>query len=332
MSKIAVGILAVALVLLISSGVQAIDDPSSISVNFTSGYTGVIETGDILLITQYNITYTSIPSEPASQSFILSLRDGVTELQSRTPVPHRDKGYGDNVASFYFTSVEASSLGVVFGSSYTVRLQGNPTLFPSPPTASNGAIIWRSALFTESLLTDEILSIAADLEASWSATPASDLIAVTVTATFLTSEGEEFFTSVIPDLRLMAPELFVSRIVAPIFTERTHSKSYAETLKTFWNGTSIGIALNGLADFVFGCTSNCDNKRMLFRTILLIAFIIFLNWWSTQMTGRSEFGMLASLLALPIGALMGLTDLVFVALLVAATIFSLVFTVYLKRA
>src|SRR5690606_4453945 len=150
--------------------------------------------------------------------------------------PFFANGYGEGVFSFYFTPDQVDSLALVHGGPYTVRLQGSPSLFAVPPTINNGSIEWRHQLVTKLRLREDLVRLAQDLEAAW-VVDSVNLIETTPEGNVFTTAGDTYFSNSIPDLRLMIPQLFSGRAVAPRFDEREFDKSYAEQLREFWTGS-----------------------------------------------------------------------------------------------
>src|SRR5690606_5001303 len=174
---------------LLTNTALAIDAPDKLEVIEVKGYSGVIEPGDMLITAHYNIEYTVLPTERASEAFLARLLDGTIELQATSPYPFFANGYGEGVFSFYFTPDQVDSLALVHGGPYTVRLQGSPSLFAVPPTINNGSIEWRHQLVTKLRLREDLVRLAQDLEAAWVAGPVN-LIETTPEGNVFTAAGE----------------------------------------------------------------------------------------------------------------------------------------------
>ena len=52
------------------SNVLAIDDPTSISIEDVKAYDGVITSGDLLMVVEYNLAYGSPPPETINQAYL----------------------------------------------------------------------------------------------------------------------------------------------------------------------------------------------------------------------------------------------------------------------
>ncbi len=311
----------VALFLLSVSSVFAIDSPDSLQLPSTRAYRSVLESGDMLFVVQYNIDYAVVPTTTASEAFLIRFFEASSEYRTTAPYNYHTDGYGEGLASFYFSALDVVTYGLVDEGPYTIRLQGSLSYFTIPPVVNSSSIVWKNALATRIHLDEELLAYATLLEDSWG-TP---LVVEVVGGFVLTSAGEYYFMKVIPGARQMAPEIFAGRVVTPSFEERDHDLTYAESLRTFWDDTSFDANFQRWADLL-------GVSKMLIKTLLLVAFNLLVMLSVTSLTKRPDFAPLTIAVIFPVGALVGMTDMILAGLMAAGSVMGVVFILFLRRA
>lgn len=311
-----------------TSRVLAISAPTSLELNSIRAFQNTVESNDILFIARYDIDYGSIPTETVTQAFIFRLMDGVIELGSVAPFAYINNGYDEGAIALYFSASQVDILGVTWeDSGYEVRLQGNPSLFASPPVVVNASINWNSVLTTKSNLQELLNTIAIELEINWIpyTDPDIELLTNAADGNVFTQLGEDYFGNVVPNVRVAAPELFIGRTTLPIVTDRVFTLSYRDQLLQFWDTSSIGIALQGAAN-VF------NTPRSLITTLGLIAFNVAIIMAMVKANpAAGQMAPLTTAIILPVGAYVGLTDMVFAALIAMFATFGTVFIIFLRR-
>jgi len=223
----------------------AIATPDIYNVDETQFYQSVLETGDQYCFVTFDLDYTGAnPSERADEAWIFRLMEDGVEVAAVTPNPLYDDGYASGLVSFYLTPAEAVTWG---SANVSIIMTGNPMLSwadGSPPVATDNIVdLWST---TPANITPRIRVIATDLEAAWGL----DLIDLIQGEQILTSTGEEYFESVIDDLRAIAPALFDASTVTPEYDERTYTQAAATTAENRWVGDSL-LDLTAVAN-VFG--------------------------------------------------------------------------------
>ena len=306
-----------------ASHVFAIAAPDDLIVEAVTGYTGVLEDDDLLIIVKYDINYTSLPTELVSEAFIGRFLRDSTDLNSTELFPFNDRGYREGVFSFYWTASERSTDSVEHGNAnaenYLVRLSGKVGVFPGGvPSVTTGAITWQ--VTADDLRTD-VVQLALDLsfDADWIAN-SIDLI-TTGDRTLFTANGEEYFGTVIPRLANMrggVSTLFESAraVFEPI--TRVPKNAYKKDLDTFWDNTWFDTNTQRIADN-YQVTQIVVTTVIAFIFMLIVAFAVtvFLN-----STDRAvEFGMLTMGVTLPLSGAVKLValEVVMVAGLLALT-------------
>ncbi len=242
----------VAALALLTGRAFAIEQATIVQVNDVSIFRNLLETGDFLVLAEYRIEYTTLPSEHAGEAYIVRLLDGTTEKARNTPYPFNDIGYGYGVVSMYLSAAEFTSSALTWGTSgYTVRLEGNPGLtFTGGPqgydeTIAAGDYSTGSTAATNiAQLGTEVIAIATVLQQQWQITmltEAGNRIA--------TGNATSYFTLAIPGLRSMAPDIFEVTTTAPTFTDDVHPSTLANTSRDRYNAvTFLNPAFNSLAD------------------------------------------------------------------------------------
>lgn len=307
---------------------QAITSPTSISLTEVHAYQNVVETDDMLFIALYDIQYPTIPSETVNQAFLFRLLDDGTELGSTAPFPYVNSGYAPGMIALYFSAADVELGGLTWEDpNYEVRLQGNPSVFASPPVVINASIEWNSVLTTKVDLRNFVAGSAFAFEVAWAqyTDPDVDLIINQADGNIFTQDGENYFGNVIPNARLAIPSLFAGRTEIPVIIDRDFDYSYRDQLLTFWDTSSIGIALDGVAS-VF------NTPRTLITTLGLIAFNVVVVMSLTKANPAAiQIAPLTTAIILPVGAYIGLTDMVFAALVAMFALVGTVFILYLRR-
>jgi len=298
----------VALVLLLPGTVSAQAAPDDLILLSVQGYTGALEDDDLLLVVHYDIEYASPPAQLVSDTFIGRFLVDTTDKNSTELFPFSQRGYNEGVFSFYWTALQASDDSVEYNNpnteNYIVRLQGKPGVFPGGvPAINSSTITWRTRL---ELRTD-IIALAQALQGDpdW-VTEGLSLI-VTGDQTQFTSDGEEYFATVIPRLASMEPSLFESAVTILLPVTRTPSNTYADDLEGFWGDYWVDENLGNIAD-------NFQMSLVVVKTAL--AFIAMLivcagTAWLLKDHGERavEFGILTMAVTLPLGVSVGMISM-----------------------
>ena len=300
----------------------AIANPDNMSIQNLKGYQNLLEAGDILFTMEYNITYATPPTSGIDDNFlaILSTPAG-TVLSTVQPISYKDKGYNDGLISFYFDAAKVTSLSIVWEDTYNLSLQGNPTQFTSPPSQTSSSITYRGDPSGRFWLTKDVRNTLLDLQDTWE----EDLLDYSPEGLRATVIGQEYITRVIEDLEFMAPDLMSSVYLDPNFNERVFTNTEADNLKEFWEGTTFDESMNSLAESV-------GVDRMMLSTVLLLTLCGALTYYMVKMTDRTEFGLLTVAIVIPLGAVIGLTDMKFAAVLAMVGILGTGYVFFYKNA
>jgi hypothetical protein len=123
------------------------DNPPGVSIVTAQCFQNIYQTGDILIIMEYNIPYASAPTEDPSDLFYISLIDTTNPGTPLTPTPKPLFYYNYNIAAFYFSANDVSSLGLTFGdTNYAIQIK-ETALFSTPvtyPYPLNNSAMWHT--------------------------------------------------------------------------------------------------------------------------------------------------------------------------------------------
>ena len=300
--------LMVAIVLLLPGTVSGQAAPDDLIVLSVQGYTGALEDDDLLLVVHYDIEYASPPSQLVSDMFIGRFLVGTIDKNSTELFPFSQRGYNQGVFSFYWTALQATTDSVEYNNpndeDYVIRLQGKPGVFPGGvPAINTSTITWRTRL---ELRTDIIaLAQALQGDADW-VTEGLSLI-VTGDQTQFTSDGEEYFATVIPRLASMEPALFESAVKILLPVTRTPTNTYKDDLDDFWVGYWVDTNLQSIAD-------NFQMSLVVVKTFLaFVAMLIVCVGTAILLKQHGEtaveFGILTMAVTLPLGIAVGLISM-----------------------
>ncbi len=286
------------------SSVLAIEDPTSISIEDVRAYDGVLTSGDMLLVVEYNLVYGSTPTETIDQAFLGRFtRDG-TEYASVEPYAYNDKGYGRGAFSLYWTKTQKEADSIEFsnpnGETYQIVFQGKVGVFPgSAPSTTTATIDWRDTVSTETELFNHVQALANlfQNDAGW--TDNTPLISTSSDIIQLTAKGEDYFTNAIPALGSMVPSLFSSAVSSPDDTPISHSKDFQNEVNTFWDteGSWVDSRFDNLAE-------KFRMPKSVITSILSLFIIAGVIWGCAKLMDQSdrgwEFGILTIAVTLPI--------------------------------
>ena len=249
----------------------AIGNPTS--VEFGSGtnkyykvFENVLETSDMLFVAEGYVNYTVEPTDyTAEEAFIFEVLNtaGNETIISRSLVD-----YGDRPISIYLTAAQKTSLGVVSGTAYKLRIRGNPSIFASQTGNSVNATLAGEDYINQSLsgnttttnlLRNFMILMAIAIEAE--DVPTDSYLTISQGITYLSSEGANIFLAGVPFLDSMCPVLFVNAVESLSDDQPTSTGAYAITLSplarwgnTTANGlTNVGVYL-GINQALAGAT------------------------------------------------------------------------------
>ncbi len=295
---------------LVATPTLAISNPNSITMPYYKVFYDVKETGDMFLAAEGKVIYTVEPTDyTASEAFLFEWLDvaGTTTLAS-TPI----SDYGDRPTGIYLNATQVTALGLVVGTSYKIRIVGNPLIFAS--TAGN---IVNATLVAEDYsdqnlgadggipsnnnLRNGMLVVAQDMENY--DTPADDYITTVQGYDYLTIAGGDLFLNGMPGLNILCPILFQTGIEAMTGDDPESTGTYGQTLTVTqkW-GATVANGLTMLGSWL-GINQALAGSLVLFALVIALAVYVY---------SKTESGIVVLLMvaATPfIGAYLGLMPL-----------------------
>ena len=245
--KIAGLLIASILVLANATAVFAIADPDSpLVVDAVNVYENVLEDGDTAILIRYFIDYAVPPTETATEAFFAVLIDvdGTTQIRSAAPFayPAADYGYGHGVIWMYFDAADTATytLDAADKALYSIWFMGNPTLAwaGDPPKTVTTIDDWQTLADPSTIIAVKILQYGQELGDAWG----FPLVEQTSIGNRLTTVGEVYFQSAIPNLRDIAPGAFSAGIIVPTPDVVDYSRYFGATMED-GTGTVTGSVI-----------------------------------------------------------------------------------------
>ena len=239
----------------------ALADPDIIRLELINRYDDIAVTGDVFFLVEYTLEYVSPPNESIAQGWMGRLVDvgGSGQLAAVQPFAGADipdQGYSQGSFGFYFP-VEPTVTGTL-----RILLEGNPALSPTPVGIFSDSITQQDA----SELVGDLRAQGVRLEDVW----AVDLISpVAGGVNRYTLAGEEYFSSALPNLRNLAPDLFILQSVIPGVPDRPSDSTYTTARFNLWDGTPVKTGFENFATFL-----NTSEVVARFVIILVVAVAV----------------------------------------------------------
>ncbi len=174
--RLGLTLLMIAAWLLMPLQVFAISDPDTIEFSDPAKasqykvFYNVAEDGDFLLIAEGYVIYNTIPTDyTADQAFLFELLNAAgTDTLAATTL----KDFGDRPISIYLSAADATTLGLVVGTAYQIRITGNPLILASTSGNTVTKTLSAGSYVDQSLSTDDnnllkafVLKMAQNIEA-----------------------------------------------------------------------------------------------------------------------------------------------------------------------
>lgn len=214
--------------LLIASPALAIGAPDDLEINSVYVFRHCLETNDQLYLVEYFVDYDPTnPDENITEAYLGRLMDGVVELGVIAPYAYYDEGYDKGIFAIYFSASDAPG----WNGAYTMKLMGNPTLdwaADIPSTSVAAFDLWSSSTSitqTQEELTTHILYLAEQLEWAWEDI---NMVDSTSRGTYLSIDGEAYFTNAILNIQAMAPGAFTGGTTQPEWDYKEATTGYAD--------------------------------------------------------------------------------------------------------
>jgi hypothetical protein len=279
-------IIALAVCFIPSSTAFAIGNPDDIG--FGTGdsplykvFENVAATGDILFIAEGYVYYAVSQNTTASAAYIFEV---VNAAGNQTIISRPLEAYGDRPISIYLTSAQKTTLGIVSGTAYILRIAGNPLIFSSMTgnsanvTLTSGDYIDQSTGADSDTPTDNNLRnfcilMALNMQAYDS--PTIDYYDSIQGYTYLTNTGADLFVAGVPNLYNFCPILFQYGAEKLTDDEPDSTGSYALTLTPLdkW-GTTTANGLTQIGLFL-GINQALAGSLVLFVLAGMLAFYVY---------------------------------------------------------
>ncbi len=300
--------------------VNAIADPTTITLTSGKVFQNVAESGDMLFIGHGRVYYTpSYPTTPASTNFLYAIYDGAT-LKSSAGI----SAYSYGVYGLYFTKAQVTALTLSWGTAYSMKLKGNPAIFTTTIEGTNQATRALSASddwitgtigatgTTQTLLRDYLINYVAIPLASPSELNTT-LTVTTSTGVFLNTAGSALFTAAIPNLANICPGIFQTTSTDIQVTKNVFTNAYETELSmTNQLGAQIKTSFDGLALTFLGDA----NKGRVMASLWAMMLMLFVASIAFLYTGNTVASMICTIpmffLAVWVGAI-PLTMLILIA-------------------
>ena len=213
-----------ALMIPITSAYAIAQPDNSDLITGVSAFTNTLEKGDLLVLTEYDIQYATIPTDfMADEAFFVQLLDGTDVIAMNRPYPFNQSGFNQGVASVYLSAAETLEKGLTDSNgdwaswgptTFTSRIIGNPVVWSTIPAdtqslASTAFSADQLANTNEVELANKVMDIARDLEAAWA------VIMISSDPDVLSDTGAQYFPLAIPELfRMVAGIQLISSLSA----------------------------------------------------------------------------------------------------------------------
>lgn len=264
-----------------------------IQINGVDVYKNVVETGDNMFFVDFTVLYGTysnvyVPSTPIGEAYFIRLMDSVgDEVMSATPFAFFDNGYNRGLVAMYATAAEVTSLGIVWGDDYSVKIYGNPTAawteYPIPASSVFNSFIWRpdaSVSNQRAIIAKRIVyNYANVIQVDWAKDTTHytyanyGLYLISNGSYYLTSAGQTYFGGVIPYLTTIAPSILGGYVVEPdvVDVKITHNTSWQTSIDDMTEDTVFGVARTKLGTLITGVSG-----RMVTGILWLLGMLVII--------------------------------------------------------
>lgn len=251
--------------------------PATLIINSIDAFQSVIVENDQMHIVSFDISWSS-GNYTGTEAFLFRFLDAGVEIATATPYSYYNNGKSQGVVGFYFDA-DDPDIPTWGSANLKIELMGNPTIVwdgDVPYTSSTTWNSWSAA----TLLGAKIRLLALALEDDWSV----DLISPVNGVNKLTSYGEDYFESSIPNLRKAAPTLFITTAASPSFPSDNHSSTHGDEVMDRWLTSG-----NGTFDVTDAATQLGTTRNWLMSGLWVISSITMLGLM-TYGTSKTQGG------------------------------------------
>lgn len=295
--------LSVALLVTIAIGmpVYAVEAPDNKGDLDVRVFRNLAETGDMLVVFQWNWDYSDNYSDtPASDSIMYRLydTDGTTLFVATQPYvfsPIETNGYGNNVGSLYFNAAD----NLTWGEAYILNIYGTPAFF-DPAENQNYTLATddystvtsqednRNELYAYIMLLCDRFDAFFDIELKTS----SD------SGVVLSSYGELLFRGALDGLQSLCPQLFFIQLYIPEAMPTDYDTSLMDTYTDRLVGTDIEKGFERLGDLMGGMSGGLAAGVLFFIGIMGLCIWTAKKGWPIELGigGSIIIGIFAAIL------------------------------------
>ena len=296
---------------LLASGLAfAIGNPDYVLIADVYVFRDVLELGDQLYFTRYDVSYATNQTEDAKDTWQMALYDSSGALIATRPLNY----YQHNIISIYLTPVQA--INVTWGGAHSVKIRGAPSVFGLLIEGTNMVtkVLAAGDYFEKSSLQGILIDQAKELEDDW------DTVLLTP-GNKLNTTGSTFFAKAIPNLGSMVPGLLATAVrqLPPEYT--SWNQTYVAELQEH-EGSRLRGAVTEIGSY-FGLSEGWSGFWLISMVYLLFVGAMYPAVRNPGWALIAGFPVLVGAAFLGIGT--SLLTLVVVLVLVAALIFGVYF-------
>ena len=254
------------------------DNPPGVSIITAQCFQNIYQTGDMLIIMEYNIPYATVPVNDTNDLFYIQLLDTTNPGTPLTPTHKPLFYYNYNIAAFYFSANDVTSLGLTFGdTNYEIQIC-ETTLFTTPvtyPYPLNNSAMWHtqsdmtlSQSYVQAYIINTVIKGTNGLQ-----TKNNTVYLVNVSSSIvLNSDGRTLVLAAIPYLDTPIPTLFqVSNQQINVTQPPIQTTGLLQDNLTLQNqlGTQLSTAFTN-----FGALLHISGQQVAMGWILLCILIV----------------------------------------------------------
>ena len=309
MSKLVGIICLVILGFLLTSGVTlAIGNPDYVLIADVYAFRDVLESGDQLYFTRYDVSYGTNQTEEAEDTWQMALYDSSGTLVATRPFNY----YQHNIISIYLTPTQA----IAWEGAHSVKIRGSPSVFGDLIEGTNMVtkVLAPGDYYEKTSLQEILVEQAKELEDDWN-------ITLLTSENKLNTTGTQFFTEAIPNLGSMVPGLLATAVrqLTPDYV--SWNQTYAEELQEH-EGSRLKEAVTDIGAY-FGLSEGWSGFWLISIVYLLFVGAMYPTVRNPGWALIAGFPILAGAAFLGVGT--SLLTLVVVLVLIAALIFGIYF-------
>jgi len=279
---------AILIFLVTFSGAFAADpsDPDDYTIIDVKVFRNLIETGDILLIAEYNIAYDPTPDDDARAWWLFRvLNDDTLDIGRSLPYSYGQNGYQYGITSMYWDA--DSDVIPAWNEALQFRIEPNPTAWDDPPDAVTYTLTAAdygddtSQDENQAALSDWVFDVVGQIEINWDVS--GELITITGAGPVLTAAGQHYVLGAVPGSNWMCPDLFAVKDIDLDTDPETWEHERDEETQEQFEDTMIDDFKTLLVDVLGG-----HFHPFLILGVILFILIVVLFFFSFAWFGSTE--------------------------------------------